>query len=575
MNKKVKIGNNGGLITLTDKYYKASGGEAAIYVNGGKVFKLYHDPHKSLPAKKMQELGRILNPLVIVPEDLIYDASTGNPIGYTAKYIEDVEPLLKLFTKSFKQANNIDPQMIADLVKTLQLVTNDVHTASCLIVDFNELNELVHVEPKVLTPYFIDVDSYATPSFRATAIMDSIRDRRVTSYVNGKLVYKADIESDWFSWAVLTFQLYTNIHPYRGSHPNYKPADKHKQMDDGLSVFHAGVRVPPIANPFTVIPPRHLGYYKDVFLNGNRGIPPLPDGMAPLTVPPAIVTIKGTNKIDVIQTAAYSENVVSVLQIMGVNYVVTAKKVYADDRELMCGCERARRTLVCSATDGSPVVATLANGVVVFTELIKQKVVGTILSRNMFARNGCIYTTGGNGKLIENSFSCLNNNIIHRINEIENVSALTAKVFDGCVIQDLLGKKFLTLPYSRGACFSRHLPQLDEYRVIDAKSERNVTVIVAEKGGQYDRFIVVFKKDYSGFDVRKVDDIAYDSINFTVMENGVCLLLANDSQLELFADNQRIDVLENPPFDATMKLFSTPDGVFFVNGNTIHQIKRK
>lgn len=575
MHKKVKIGNHGGIITITDKYYKASGGEAAIYVNGGKVFKLYHDPHKSLPAKKMQELGRILNPLVIVPEDLIYDASTGDPIGYTARYVDDVEPLLKLFTKSFKQANNIDPQMIAELVKTLQLVTNDVHTAQCLIVDFNELNELVHVEPKVLTPYFIDVDSYATPSFRATAIMDSVRDRRVTSYVNGKLVYKADIESDWFSWAVLTFQLYTNIHPYRGSHPNYKPADKHKQMDDGLSVFHAGVRVPPIANPFTVIPPRHLAYYKDVFFNGNRGVPPLPDGMAALTVPAAIVTVKGTNKVDVIQTAAYSENVVSVLQIMGVNYVVTAKKVYSNDRELMCGCERAKKTLVCSATDGSPIVATLTGDTVTFAELTKQKVIGTISSRYMFARNGCIYTIGGNGKLVENGFASLGNNIIHRINEIENVSVLTVKVFEGCVIQDLLGKKFLTLPYSRGACFSKHLPQLDDYRVIDAKSERNVTVVVAEKNGQYDRFIIVFKKDYSDFDVRKVEDIAYDGINFTVMENGVCLLLANDSQLELFADNQRVDVLEDPPFDATMKLFSTPDGVFFVNGNTIHQIKRK
>jgi hypothetical protein len=346
-------------------------------------------------------------------------------------------------------------------------------------------------------------------------------------------------------------------------------------MDDGISVFHAGVKVPPIANPFSVIPPRHLGYYKDVFLNGNRGVPPLPDGLAPLTVPPAIVTVKGTNKVDVIQVAAYSENVVSVLQIMGVNYVVTSKKVYSGDNELMYGCDRAKKTLLCSSTDGSPVVATLMGDKVTFLELNKQKELGTISSRNMFARNGCIYTIGGNGKLVENSFTSIGNAVIHRINEIENVSALTTKVFDGCVIQDLLGKKYLTLPYSKGACFSKHLPQLDDYRVIDAKSERNVTVVVAEKKGQYDRFIVVFKKDYSDFDVRKVEDIAYDGINFTVMENGLCLLLANDSQLELFADNKRVDVLEDPPFDATMKLFNTADGVFFVNGNTIHQIKRK
>ena len=158
----------------------------------------------------------------------------------------------------------------------------------------------------------------------------------------------------------------------------------------------------------------------------------MPDGIAPLTVPAAIVTIKGTNKVDVTQVAAYSENVMSILQIMGVNYVVTAKKVYASDRELMCGIERAKKTLVCSATDGTPVVATLSGDKVTFTELNKQREIGTISSRNMFARNSCIYTVGGNGKLVENSFTSLGNAIIHRINEIENVSALTAKVFDGC-----------------------------------------------------------------------------------------------------------------------------------------------
>ena len=131
------------------------------------------------------------------------------------------------------------------------------------------------------------------------------------------------------------------------------------------------------------------------------------------------------------------------------------------------------------------------------------------------------------------------------------------------------------LPYKRGACFSKYLPQLDEYRVVDAKAERNVVVIIAEKNGQYDRFIVVFKKDYSDFDVRKVEDIAYDTINFTVLENGLCILLAGPDELELFGDNQHVNLLQNPPFDSTMKLFSTPDGAFFINGNTIHQIKRK
>src|SRR4051812_19731018 len=132
MNKKVKIGQNGSVISLTDKHYKAQGGEAAIYVNGGKVYKLYHEPDKkSLPIQKIKELSLIKNPHVIVPQEIVYDEKTGESLGYTANFVDDVEPLLKLFTRTFKQASNISEAQIADLVKKLQFATNDVHSAHC------------------------------------------------------------------------------------------------------------------------------------------------------------------------------------------------------------------------------------------------------------------------------------------------------------------------------------------------------------------------------------------------------------------------------------------------------------
>ena len=62
MNQKIKIGSNGGLVTITDKHYKAAGGEAAIYVHNGMAYKLYHDPvKKMLPLQKMKELAAIGN----------------------------------------------------------------------------------------------------------------------------------------------------------------------------------------------------------------------------------------------------------------------------------------------------------------------------------------------------------------------------------------------------------------------------------------------------------------------------------------------------------------------------------
>ena len=56
---------------------------------------------------------------------------------------------------------------------------------------------------------FIDVDSYQTAGFPATAIMDSIRDRHSSTYSAG---------TDWFSFAILAFQMFVGVHPYRGKH---------------------------------------------------------------------------------------------------------------------------------------------------------------------------------------------------------------------------------------------------------------------------------------------------------------------------------------------------------------------
>ena len=574
MTRKIKIGA-GGVMTLTDKHYLAAGGEGEIYVNNGMAYKLYHDPsNKTLPAKKMQELALISDSHVIVPQDIIYDVQSGKPLGYTTKFVDNVEPLLKLFTRTFKTDNNISFQMINHLVKEMQLVTTSVHAAQCLIVDYNELNVLVRIATSDLLPFYIDTDSYSTPSFKATAIMDSVRDRK-SSVVdkNGVLHYNPTIESDWFSWSILAFWLYSNIHAYRGTHPNYKPRDKGKQMDDGISVFHSGVRVPPSVNNFKVIPGRHLDYFKRVFLNNERGVPPLPDSSVPMLVPTQVITIQGTDKLQVEEVAAYDSHILAVTTIMGVYYVATKTHIYANKKEI--GTHNAKKILMCSASDGTLMTAQQDNSnKVLFRELTKADPCGTSSSTEMFTRNNAFYTIG-KSKLIENSFTAFGNKMVHRVKEVANLSAISAKMYDGCIIQDLLGKMYLTLPYKLGSCFSKHIPQLDGYRLVSAKAEKNIVVVLGEKGGKFDRFIIIYDKAFTTCDVRKVDDVTYDTINFTVMDNGLCILLASDTELELFATASQCETLSNPPFDATMKLFSTSDGIFFINGNSFHQIKRK
>lgn len=574
MNKKVKIGR-GGVVTLTANHYVAAGGEGEIYKNGGMAYKLYHDPAtKMLPIKKMQELSAITAPQVIIPKEVIYDPSSGDPLGYTTTFIEDTNPLLKFFTKTFKDANGVTYQMVNDLVRETQTITSNIHSSNCLVVDYNELNVLIKMENSKLIPYYIDTDSYSTPSFKATAIMDSVRDRKASIIdKNGKLHYNPTIESDWFSWSILTFWLYSNIHAFRGAHNDYKPKDKQKQMDDGISVFHTGVRVPPSVNDFEVIPSRHLDWYKQVFLKNERGIPPFADSTVPILVPTQIITIKGTDKLSVTDVASYSDNILAVANIMGVYYVATKKHIFAGQKEI--ADHTAKKVLLCSATDGSLVVTYQDHdGKTEFRALNKSEPLGTSTSKGVFTRNNAIYTTS-HGKLVENTFMAVGTKIVRRMMEVANISNTSSTVYDGCVIQDLLGKAFLTLPYKQGACFTKPIPHLDGYRIVDAKAEKNVIVILGEKKGQYDRFILVYDKQFSNCDVRKTEDVTYDNINFTVMDNGLCMLLSNQNEIELFFNASQCETMQDPPFDSTMKLFSTSDGIFFINGNSLHQVKRK
>ena len=574
MKRELVIGQKKIKVVINQQDYLAAGGEAEVYAKGGMVYKLYHDPKtKMLPSQKMTELAAISDPQVIIPQDIIYDAKTGQPMGYTTRFIDKVDPILRLFNRAYKITNNIDPHMVAELVKQLQKTMTNIHSAKCLAVDFNELNILLSLG-KPLVPWFIDTDSYSTPSFKATAIMDSVRDRKATVYdSNGTMHYNPTILSDWFSWAIISFWIYSNIHPYRGNHKDYKPKDKQKQMDDGVSVFHQGVRIPPTVEDFSVIPKRHLDWYKLVFERGDRSVPPLPDALVPLLVPTQIITITGTDKLSVSQVAACGDPIISVQQFMGVNYVVTQKALYSGNNKIGSH-DIYKKVLFCPSAGGSMVIATKNGNTVEFTELTRGESLGTIKSSDIFERNGIIYTVT-NGALVENLFVVIGNKLVHRSRNVENVSNLSAKIYNGCVIQDLLGKKYLTIPYNIGKSFSKYLVGLDHVRIIDAKSDKNVTVLIGEEKGKFNRYVVVFDKKYQNFEIRVDEDIPYEPINFAVLDNGLCLLLTANDQIQLFSTANQFETLDDPPFDSSMPLFATPNGFFFINGSTIHQIKRK
>ena len=552
---------NQGQITLNDSHYVAAGGEASIYKIGKTAFKIYHNKSKMIPLKKIEELNRIQVSNVLKPKNVIQEKT--HPVGYTMDFVSNTHPICKLFTKSFKDANGLKPDDIMKVVKQIQLTIQQIHKDNCLIVDLNELNLLISSNFKNV--YFIDVDSYQSPSFRATAIMESIKDRLVKH--NQWSQY-----SDWFSFAVLSFQLYVGIHPYKGNHPSYKMSEWSKRMDDFISVFDKKVSLPKVCNDFSVIPDNHLKWMKNVFTKNERSIPPLPDEVLIIVTPVIQKRISGDLKdFDINLIYEYTNKIKSVFNISGVRYVVTNDKIYKEEKEIQNQIDN-QKIIICDSGDATkPVICKYDGTDLKFTEL-NGKSLGSGHSSGIMSKNGCVYSIY-DGKLNEFSFRDFGGKILLTVKQVCNVSELSTKVFDGVIFQDLLGKIHITFPYEQGKCLFVSTPELNGFRILEAKSEKNICIVLAEQKGIYYRFVMQFNDKFTQYTIRRSDNVSYSSINFTLKSNGVCIL-AYSNELEIFHGNQ-VKVISNSPIEDDMKLFELNGEVCFIDENKIYSVKMK
>jgi len=255
--------NNGMLYTLADKEKVGDGGEGTVYVKGDRAYKIWHDPANGIPESKLQELSLIKDKRVIKSEGSIYDTN-GKRIGYWMPAVMGGKPLCTYITTPAQTRANLKGKNINNICKEMAEIMQSVHDANCLIVDANEMNWLLDEVNWSTT--IIDTDAWQTPSHHATAIMASVRDP-LTEKNN-----KFNKESDWYGWGIVTFQLWTGIHPFKGKEP--KGLSFTERMRLNLSVFDSSVKVSPVVRDWSAIPGPMLDWYKDVFQNGKRSAPP-------------------------------------------------------------------------------------------------------------------------------------------------------------------------------------------------------------------------------------------------------------------------------------------------------------
>ena len=551
-----------GQLRLGKSEFKAQGGEGAVYVKGSNAYKIYADPSRCITQAKIDELAALVQPNIIRPLELIID-NRNRPVGYSMRAIGKAYSLCQLFPKAFRQRNNLTPEVALRLVRQLQTGVSHIHNHGILIVDLNEMNFLVSADFKEL--FFIDVDSYQTPSFAATVLMESVRDRHAKMFSR---------DSDWFSFAVVSFQMFVGIHPFKGTYAAFQhlpdnAAKLDARMRANISVLHQGVSVPAACLPFAVIPPNYLDWYRAVFEQGRR-LPPPETAQAVIPVVSSLVHAIASRRFDVNEVREFDSDIISYDGVI----TATEHSVYFNGRQyarppfdVKLIVTPRRQHLIAAYHDGRRVR---------FHDLtINREIETQIEGEEVMLSHGRLYLKQ-HEHIFAVDFIELPNNMLLGLRSVADVMMSATRMFEGVAIQNLLGANYASIPSSSVGCHQVRLAELDGTQIINAKLYRNVLVVVVTTAGRYDKLVFRFAKDFGSYDVRKLADVTTSDIEFTVLDTGVVLHLVDDDKLEVFAalkDSTKLSVFADDVLKDDLKLFHTGKQALLAKGRKLYKFK--
>jgi len=564
----MKVLINSKTVEFHQNDYLAQGGQAQIFKKHSVAYKIYHDPTKMVPVGKIQELSQLKLPNVLMPEDVIYDIK-GQPIGFSMPFVSKTEYLCRLFTKGFRDKNGISPQDIVGLVKRARDTLKIIHSHRFLVVDYNPFNFLT--SSAFDEYYHIDTDSWQTPSYKADAIMDSIRDPKVSGNKFTEL-------SDWFSYACVICELYLGCGPYKSINPNYKRNDWMGMMRDSISVFNKKSKLPPNCQDWSVIPVSHKNWLESVLEKGERSIPPDPDQIIPVVFP-ATQIITSNAKFELTLFRQYGGIIGAIRDIDGSICAYCATGIHIGSKKIASLTPATGYTEKRIQHDFIPVQGDLPYS------LSFNSLTGKLSYINFKGTESAVISTNGyfianrrlyvviHGSLVEMTFSNLGAKVVVSKQIVANIID-THKIFDGMVVQDMLGTCRIAIPYKVGASKTIHVPELDGKRIVDAKYMNGVAIVIAEDKGVYERQTLIFDKSVSTYAIRVESNVVVQDVNFTVLDKGLCVA-ANGDSIELFYDNSAVKTILESPLTSNQSLYSWGNKIYVVNGDSVYNLSMK
>lgn len=533
---KIKVKNQ--TVDLNNNHYLAEGGEGKIYSKGNTVYKIMTKP---VPEGKIRELSVLSMPEIIKPKELIRD-NKDNLIGYTMDLVKG-ESFCKLFSGKFKRTNNLSSADLSKIVKNLQSIVQHAHSNKILIVDLNEFNFLF----SDTTVYAIDVNSWQTKNYPAEVILEHIRDFQAKKFSE---------DTDWYSFGVLAFQVYTNIHPYKGNHPRYKgkPNENMKARQlDNISVLNPDVSVPGAAD-LTNIPKGLKNWFKATFNEGKRDIPPsnFDIVVASIAKPKKKVRVDG---LHIEEVEHVEEPIIDAKFRLNKSVIITKSNIYYNNKKIPLDRGSSKTEII--FINEMPHIIWYDKGIKVLnlsnSEILEKEIELT----SLFSYYSNVYG-------IQNS-SIVKIDINRSIISFQKVGSVvnSHKVFDGMIYQDILGKTVLTLPENgRFTNLSIDLPK--NFRIIEGKHRRGFFVLSGFNQGQYEHILGVNGQTLS-------NPTSTPEINMSVNDAGVMVTINENG---LLATKNCINTQVFPGIGTDYKLIDSYD-IRCLKDNSIFKVRTK
>jgi hypothetical protein len=571
-NQKVLL-DGGNQIVLRQEHYLVTGGEASLYRVGGIIIKIYTDETKMRRDHmddKIRLLMKLNHPYIVAPLGLVY-ADGGNSIGYYMNYVQG-EPFSRVFTNAFWQRNKFTVANVSKLVEKMRDLMIYVHSQGFSMVDPNEMNWLMVSNGKGNPePRIIDVDSWSNARWPAKVIMPSIRDWHSKDF--GEM-------SDWFAWGVVTFQLYTGIHPYKGTLVNYKMSDLEQRMKDNASVFSGGVRLNRAVRDFSKIPAVLLQWYEEVFQNGNRSIPPSPFATAvkprsSVQSPMSISPSTGALRLDKILSVRGDELIKGFFCGVALSQSGTLYEIFSGRK-----IGKASSSLVEIVQFASGwLKVDVENGELIFSYIDRTSLAEIALNFHL-KQGACVSFENrlfvlSSGLLAEVSLRFLSKPILFVKNNWQVLESATEMMFT-CFVENVMGAKYLLIPFDESSLAHLRVRELDSVRVIQARhGNRFVALTVLDKRGDYYSVELVLSADCTSYSWKQ-ELVDSPELNIVVLPKRVCAKITEDSFLEIFVPGTDVcRKLEDSNISGLMSLFNVGDKVCCLWHNELYSLTMK